>query len=115
MDINSPSRLFMKYGQYTVEGYNLGIQKYAPNTSDIMTDWSNSIASADMTYNNTTNISSSRDEEIMLLRQQNQLLQALLNKDTNVEIKADSKGLFKAVQKQANEYTIQTGQPAFSF
>lgn len=112
MQIHSPSRLFMKYGQYTVEGYNLGIQKYAPNTSDVMTDWTNAIADTDMTYNNTTTVS--RDEEVMLLRQQNQLLQALLNKDTNVEIKADSKSLFKVVQKQANDYTIQTGQPAFA-
>lgn len=57
-------------------------------------------------------IRNSSNEEIELLRQQNNLLQALLSKN-NVVISADSEGIFKMVQSKANNYTVQTGRPAF--
>lgn len=112
LDIHSPSRLFEKYAMYTIQGYNIGLEKYAPTTLDSMEDWSSSIAntSFSMEYPGV----SANSEELLLLRQQNMLLQALLNKET-VEIKGDAKQIFKVVQKQANNYTIQTGEPAFSF
>lgn len=112
LGIHSPSRLFEKYAMYTVQGYNIGLEKYAPTTLDSMEDWSSSIAntSFSMEYPSV----SANSEELLLLRQQNMLLQALLNKET-VEIKGDAKQIFKVVQKQANNYTIQTGEPAFSF
>ena len=112
LDIHSPSRLFEKYAMYTIQGYNIGLEKYAPTTLDSMEDWSNSIANANMSMEYPS--VSANSEELLLLRQQNMLLQALLNKET-VEIKGDAKQIFKVVQKQANNYTIQTGEPAFSF
>lgn len=112
LDIHSPSRLFEKYAMYTIQGYNIGLEKYAPTTLDSMEDWSGSIAntSFSMEYPSV----SANSEELLLLRQQNMLLQALLNKEI-VEIKGDAKQIFRVVQKQANNYTIQTGEPAFSF
>lgn len=112
LDIHSPSRLFEKYAMYTIQGYNIGLEKYAPTTLDSMEDWSSSIANANMSMEYPS--VSANSEELLLLRQQNMLLQALLNKET-VEIKGDAKQIFKVVQKQANNYTIQTGEPAFSF
>lgn len=49
--------------------------------------------------------------EIELLRQQNELLQQLLQKDMGIS----EKSLFKSIQRQANNYTRQTGQSAFSY
>lgn len=112
LDIHSPSRLFEKYAMYTIQGYNIGLEKYAPTTLDSMEDWSSSIANANMSMEYPS--VSANSEELLLLRQQNMLLQALLNKET-VEIKGDAKQIFKVVQKQANNYTIQTGEPAFAF
>ena len=112
LDIHSPSRLFEKYAMYTIQGYNIGLEKYAPTTLDSMEDWSSSIANANMSMEYPS--VSANSEELLLLRQQNMLLQALLNKET-VEIKGDAKQIFKLVRKQANNYTIQTGEPAFAF
>lgn len=113
LDINSPSGLFEEYAMYTIQGYNLGIEKYAPTTVDTMEDWGSMITDASMTLE-PQYLGNANSEEILLLRQQNMLLQALLNKEA-VEIKGDAKQIFKVVQKQANNYTIQTGEPAFSF
>lgn len=111
LDINSPSGLFEEYAMYTIQGYNLGIEKYAPTTVDTMEDWGSMITDASMTLE-PQYLGNANSEEILLLRQQNMLLQALLNKEA-VEIKGDAKQIFKVVQKQANNYTIQTGEPAF--
>ena len=111
LDINSPSGLFEEYAMYTIQGYNLGIEKYAPTTVDTMADWGSMITDASMTLE-PQYLGNANSEEILLLRQQNMLLQALLNKEA-VEIKGDAKQIFKVVQKQANNYTIQTGEPAF--
>lgn len=51
-------------------------------------------------------------EEIQLLREQTSLLMALLNKEQLV-ISPDADGIFKMVQGKANNYTRQTGTPAF--
>lgn len=48
-------------------------------------------------------------EQNMLLRQQNQLLMQILEKDNGISYK----DVFKATQKGANEYKAMTGNPAF--
>lgn len=54
-------------------------------------------------------IRSSSDTEIALLRQQNELLTAIVNKEFGI-----SKGdLFNSVRSSANEYTRMTGRPAW--
>lgn len=52
---------------------------------------------------------STAQEEISLLRQQNQLLQELLRKDMSIS----SEKVFKAVQKEARDYQDRTYRPAF--
>jgi len=52
---------------------------------------------------------SASQEEIILLRQQNQLLQAILEKELTIS----SEETFKATQKEAREYKRRTHRPAF--
>lgn len=55
-------------------------------------------------------IRATANEEIILLRQQNELLQGILNKEFGISNKA----IFNSVKQSANNYTRQTGQPAFA-
>ena len=54
-------------------------------------------------------IRSSSDAEIALLRQQNELLVALVNKEFGIS----KNDLFNSVRSSANEYTRMTGRPAW--
>ena len=54
-------------------------------------------------------IRSTSDTEIQLLRQQNSLLQGILNKEFGIS----SDNIFNSVRNSAREYTNMTGQPAW--
>lgn len=56
-------------------------------------------------------IRATANEEMVLLRQQNQLLQALLEKEYGISPDA----IFKSVQKSARTYSARTGRSAFSY
>lgn len=129
LGINSPSKVFEEYGEFTFEGYNIGAENMFSDTLAMFKKFGSNIGKyavadiPDLTYN-APSISSTYDtnyvsqiditnqEEIALLRQQNQLLQALLQKE-NAVISPDADGIFKIVQNKANNYTTQTGNPAF--
>ena len=57
----------------------------------------------------TAAINNASNNEIALLRQQNQLLQGILAKEFGIS----SKEVFTSVRKSAREYTNMTGNPAF--
>ena len=129
LGIHSPSKVFEELGEFTIEGYNIGLRDMFADSYSLITSWGTNLQKyavaevPDLTYN-APNISSSYDtnyvsqvditnqEELALLRQQNQLLQALLQKE-DVVISPDADGIFKMVQGKANNYTTQTGRPAF--
>lgn len=129
LGIHSPSTVFEEYGEFTFEGYNIGAEDMFSDTLAMFKKFGSNIGKyavadiPDLTYN-APSISSTYDtnyvsriditnqEEIALLRQQNQLLQALLQKE-NAVISPDADGIFKIVQNKANIYTTQTGNPAF--
>lgn len=48
LDINSPSRVFKQLGAYSVEGYNLGVEKEGAKTKGIVTSWANSFTDMDI-------------------------------------------------------------------
>lgn len=56
-------------------------------------------------------IRATANEEMVLLRQQNQLLQALLEKEYGISPDA----IFKSVQKSARTYSARTGRHAFGY
>ena len=54
-------------------------------------------------------IRSTSDTEIQLLRQQNTLLQGILNKEFGIS----SDSIFNSVRSSARDFTNRTGDPAF--
>lgn len=48
LDINSPSRVFKQLGAYSVEGYNIGVEKEGEKTKGIVTSWVDSFADMDV-------------------------------------------------------------------
>jgi hypothetical protein len=132
LDINSPSKVFAELGQYTIAGFNDGLEKASASTSDVMQDWISSFS--DMTVNigvaldvddsplsrlgrNGINANMSIEEmadylnsnlingndnyeQMNLMREQNELLQQILDKD--ISVSGDE--VFKVVRKKANEY-----------
>ena len=54
-------------------------------------------------------IYSTSQQEVQLMREQNSLLRALLEKETGIS----SDALFKSVKQSASDYTKRTGRPAF--
>lgn len=48
LDINSPSRVFKQLGAYSVEGYNIGVEKEGEKTKGIVTSWVDSFTDMDV-------------------------------------------------------------------
>lgn len=48
LDINSPSRVFKQLGAYSVEGYNLGVEKEGAKTKGIVSSWTDSFTDMDI-------------------------------------------------------------------
>ena len=125
-NMHSPSKLFEQFGKYTLEGYEIGVEKNADKSIKAVRNWGyelQNMATASLpdfsyssspTYaqNTVSNNIYNNSEEVALLRQQVSLLQSLLAKD-NIVISPDADGIFKMVQGKANNYTRQTGNSAF--
>lgn len=116
--ISSPSKLFKQYGKWTLEGYDIGFENQARETYQMVTGWSDKIASVpeslgeynadySASYSNEVTAEYSSSEQVALMQEQNRLLRELLNKETVIVPKEN--GIFDIVRKQANEYVRQTG------
>lgn len=145
LDIHSPSRVFAKLGEYTVEGFNEGIEAESNSTQATMAEWVESFKdvvekagamdlnatftpnvqavqqqSVDVTDNMVATLdydsiskgvrdgmSVSSDRQNELLREQNNLLRDLLDKDTTVEITAND--VRKAQNRQLRREGVAIG------
>lgn len=116
--ISSPSKLFKQYGKWTLEGYDIGFENQARETYQMVTGWSDRIASVpeslgeynadySASYSNEVTAEYSSSEQVALMQEQNRLLRELLDKET--VIVPNENGIFNTVRKQANEYVRQTG------
>lgn len=116
--ISSPSKLFKQYGKWTLEGYDIGFENQARETYQMVTGWSDKIASVpeslgeynadySASYSNEVTAEYSSSEQVALMQEQNRLLRELLNKET--VIVPNENGIFNTVRRQANEYVRQTG------
>lgn len=131
LDIHSPSGVFEDIGIFTIEGFNVGLKEMFADSYRLISNWGTNLernattsldgltmATSSANFNTfatqeySSSINVNNHDEIALLKQQNSLLQQLLQKETAV-ISPDADGLFKVVQNKANNYTQQTGQPAF--
>lgn len=116
--ISSPSKLFKQYGKWTLEGYDIGFENQARETYQMVTGWSDKIASVpeslgeynadySASYSNEVTAEYNSSEQVALMQEQNRLLRELLNKET--VIVPNENGIFNTVRRQANEYVRQTG------
>lgn len=116
--ISSPSKIFKQYGAWTLEGYDIGFEKQAKETYQMVTGWSDKIASVpeslgeynadySASYSNEVTAEYSSSEQVALMQEQNRLLRELLDKET--VIVPNENGIFNTVKRQANEYVRQTG------
>lgn len=116
--ISSPSKLFKQYGKWTLEGYDIGFENQAKETYQMVTGWSDKIASVpeslgeynadySASYSNEVTAEYSSSAQVALMQEQNRLLRELLDKET--VIVPNENGIFNTVRKQANEYVRQTG------
>lgn len=124
LDIHSPSRVMFSLGEYTVEGFNLGVEnmfenfkksfgQYTVNSVDYLStgmytaDYRNALGRESVVNNEyISNYGSQNDmyETNELLREQNQLLIGLLNKETGITEDA----VFKATRNKAKEFWDRT-------
>ncbi len=122
LGIHSPSRVFEGLAGYTIEGFNLGIAKNAASSQRAMSAWANGLSgytvnTAIPTIN--TNYSVPKTPSYSGSGFADSIASAIVgdgNKDVNVTVvlQGDADRLFTVVQNKANNYTAQTGKPAFN-
>lgn len=119
--IHSPSRVMMDIGGYFMEGLQVGMEDMYTPIENSMSQFANGLVTMpdfneqlDMS-NNQMQVQSSatynadNSDTNALLRIQNSLLEAILEKDTGIS----ESSVFKAVQNQATSYEKMYGRKAF--
>ena len=119
--IHSPSKVMDEMGINLMEGLQIGMESmYSPIERSLTTFGNDLVEAPDLSSVGDVakigNVSSSQtfnadsSETNSLLRQQNALLQAILEKEMGI----DANDLFRSVQKSASSFKKQTGLPAFT-
>lgn len=119
--IHSPSKVMDEMGVYFMEGLQNGIESmYTPIEQSVSSFGSELAQAPDLSsigsvasFGNVTSsqtYNADNTETNSLLRQQNALLQAILEKEMGI----DANDLFRSVQKSASSFKKQTGLPAFT-
>lgn len=134
LKIKSPSRVFMKYGEYTVEGFNQGISSFADTTSKTVDKWVSSFSDMNVTLipqaNNMTGLKpsgfkdaySTSDSSSGLSK--DELTSALddfankyLNRtgETRVILELDGKRIYEQMLRQDKHQIMRTGRSGFAY
>ena len=122
--IHSPSRVMDDMGVYFMQGLENGIESMYSPIKNSVNKFGNDLAkapdfneqlgfdgaTANVSSNATNTFNADNSETNSLLRQQNSLLQAILEKDMGISEGA----LFKSVQNSATSYYKMTGNRAFT-
>lgn len=125
LGIASPSKVFRKIGEYTVEGFDIGMQDFGvgamEDVQNAMDEISGMSATVDAIGTSATvsgNMSASVPsrsvdtgviEDILL-----KYLPMLENStNVNVSLQGDAQGLFRTVRKEVNQFTKSTGNSPF--
>jgi hypothetical protein len=125
LGINSPSKVFMEIGGYTMEGLEIGISKQAVYAANTMRDSMNRVVSSASAQSgriaNRTAVSIERNEsgssyddsaamaeQNALLREQNRIMEQLLRKET-VAVVSPSASLGRVVSRSQQMYAAMAG------
>lgn len=121
LQIHSPSRVMFKLGEYTTEGFMLGMESLFDETEKAMTDFTGEIAKApSLNYNtpktNTSQTGQSNLSSTLAPMIYDAVSSALGNSQTNVNVtlEGDASKLFKVVKEESTKYTRRTGSSAFA-
>lgn len=134
LQIHSPSKVFMKYGEYTVEGFNKGLETFSSTTGKTVDKWVESFADMDVTINPKmkTNISAlplvndqklsmennglTKEDLVDVLRDfGNSIRSRQTNGETRVILELDGRQLYEQVVRQDKQQLLRTGRSSFAY
>lgn len=119
--IQSPSKLFAEYGQFIDEGFAKGITNGQSVVTSAMDDLNNSVVgdiqtTASIAYDSdysTRRVAGNSDSKLYDLLA-TYLPEIVKGTNSNITIEADSKGIFRLIVKESDEFKKQTGRSAFA-
>lgn len=121
LDIESPSKVMYKLGEYTTEGFKLGMESLFGETEKAMTSFTGEIAKAPKMSYSVPTVSAQGMKQSDITSSlypliYNAVSSAMENGNTNVNVilEGDTDKIFKVVQNKSQIYTRRTGLPAFS-
>lgn len=125
LGIASPSKVFRKIGENTVEGFDIGMQDFGvgamEDVQSAMDELSGMSATVDAigssaTLSTNVNLATpSRSDDINAIEALLQRYLPMLENGTNVNVslQGDAQGLFRTVRKEVNQFTKSTGNSPF--
>ena len=121
LDIESPSKVMYKLGEYTTEGFKLGMESLFGETEKAMTSFTGEIAKAPKLSYSVPTVSAQGIKQTDITSSlypliYNAVSSAMENGNTNVNVilEGDADKIFKVVQNKSQMYTRRTGLHAFS-
>lgn len=138
LQIKSPSRVFMEYGQYTVEGFNIGLEKESETTGKAVDKWVDSFKDMSVTlmpdiktdYSGAlvsfNNENESSDEMINVMKnladkiiESNRTVASEIRnnngKETRVILDLDGRRIYEQVVRQDKQQLLRTGKSSFAY
>ena len=125
LQIQSPSKVFMEYGKFTVEGFNEGLEKMDDSTSKVVDDWVDSFSNVqvnmtpqltpmqmpqtDNSYKG-TGLTDSMNNMVGQLASTN-----TQNNETKIILQVDGRTLYETVVKQNNQQLLRTGKSLLAY
>lgn len=132
LQIRSPSKVFMEYGKYTVEGFNEGISKFQNTSSKVVDDWVKSFSGMEVDLepsftSNMKNVPKFESADITAtgssLTKEDLLstlttFAAMLNSnqgETRVILEMDGRKVYEQVVKEDKQQVLRTGKSSFAY
>lgn len=122
LQIASPSKVFKKIGQFTTEGFDIGMKDFGQGAIDTVKssideltglDYANTIVAGNTAINSAEIQPQTDNSQIMSLLSQ-YLPSMAQPTNVNVGLQGDASGIFRVVRQEANKFTKSTGYSAFA-
>ena len=132
LKIHSPSKVFMEYGEYVVEGFNKGINDFAKTTDKTIDKWVSGITDTDvqltpnMSVISSSMVSDISGTDIVTKSDMRSLLSEFADKiiesskaaqsqETKVVLELDGRTVYEQVVKQDRQQLLRTGKGSFAY
>lgn len=122
LGIASPSKVFKKIGQYTTEGFDIGMKDFGKGAIEQVEDSVSELSSMDLANTIVTGNTAINSAEIQPQTDNSQIMSLLSQylpsmaqpTNVNVGLQGDASSLFRVVRNEANKFTKSTGYSAFA-